>query len=77
MRGLSWKAIFLVSIGVAFAVAVLATFADWWKNPAGIFHDDTGTHWPIVWETAISWFMPVFLVLVTILIVWLLVLRRK
>ncbi len=37
------------------------TIADWWLNPAGIFHDERGTDWAVVFETAGSWFWPVFL----------------
>jgi len=41
--------------------ATIMTTLDWRFNPAGIFHDAQGTHWNIVWETAISWFVPVAL----------------
>ena len=49
-----------IVLGV-FASAILSavmTYADWRLNPAGLFHDDQGTNWPIVWETAVSWFVP-------------------
>lgn len=38
------------------------TVADWWLNPSGIFHNEQGTDWAIVTETALSWFWPVALV---------------
>ena len=44
------------------AVGVLASlmsFLDWQKNPSGIFHNELGTNWRFVFETAISWFVPV------------------
>ncbi len=34
-------------------------YVDWRRNPQGIFHDARGTHWEVVWETAVSWFVPV------------------
>ncbi len=40
-------------------VAIPMTVLDWRQNPSGIFHDETGTRWNIVAETAISWFWPV------------------
>jgi hypothetical protein len=46
------------------------TIANWRLNPSGIFHDEQGTDWTIVAETALSWFWPVALVtLVTTVIV--------
>jgi hypothetical protein len=38
------------------------TFLDWRENPAGLFHDQSGTDWRVVLETAVSWFVPVALV---------------
>jgi hypothetical protein len=35
------------------------TAHDWRLNPAGLFHDATGTDWGVVLETAMSWFLPV------------------
>lgn len=51
-----------ISAGMAAGsiVAAITTFLDWRTNPAGIFHDSSGTNWPIVAETAASWFVPVF-----------------
>ena len=43
-----------------FAVAATMTFIDWQQNPGGIFHDASGTRWPIVYETFLSWFLPIF-----------------
>ena len=44
---------------VGLAVAATMTYMDWRLNPGGIFHDAENTHWAIVWDTAISWFLPV------------------
>jgi hypothetical protein len=57
----------------ATALTVIATAIDWRKNPNGLFHGPDGTHWPIVFDTALSWWIPSFLYLsVVVLAVWLL-----
>ena len=65
-----------VALGFAFLTAGAATFLDWSKNPGGIFRDSTGTNWAVVWETAVSWFVPVLLIVVVAQTVWLLLARR-
>lgn len=50
-------AIFGVIVGVL--LAAIATGYDWHLNPSGIFHDAAGNHWDIIFDTAISWFLPV------------------
>ena len=52
----------LIGIGVGLIFATAMSFEDWRINPAGIFHDASGTNWKVVVETAISWFVPVTLV---------------
>lgn len=47
-----------LSIGISTVVTAIATEWDWLKNPNDIFHDESGTNWPIVADTAISWFVP-------------------
>ena len=42
-------------------VSVWMTVLDWRLNPSGLFHNDQGTNWDIVLETALSWFWPVAL----------------
>ncbi len=44
---------------VALLVAILPTAIHWYDNPGGIFRAETGTNWPIVFETWFSWFWPV------------------
>lgn len=39
--------------------AIPMTIVDWRFNPAGLFHDEDGTNWTIVAETAFTWFWPV------------------
>ena len=46
------------SLGVSATVTAIATEWEWLKNPSGIFHDETGTHWQLVFDTAVSWFVP-------------------
>ena len=46
-----------------FLVAVPATIADWRLNPGGIFQDEDGTHWLVLIETGLSWFLPVTLLI--------------
>ena len=43
---------------LAVVVAAAVTLYDWWLNPGGVFHDASGTSWPAVRETFISWFLP-------------------
>lgn len=49
----------VVGFAVGGTVASIMTFSDWRLNPGGIFHADSGTDWFIVWQTWISWFIPV------------------
>lgn len=47
--------------GIALMAASIMTYQDWRLNPGGIFFsEENGTQWPFVWETWISWFLPVF-----------------
>ena len=46
---------------IAAAVATAVSAHDWHVNPEDLFHTAAGTNWPVVWETWISWFEPVFL----------------
>lgn len=58
----------LIGLILAVLVAAIPTFLDWNQNPAGIFQGPAGTDWGIVFETFISWFWPVALVLVPVAI---------
>ncbi len=49
----------LVGVSVGLVVAFAMSYVDWQHNPQGIFHDELGTNWDIVLETAVSWFVPV------------------
>ncbi len=48
----------LFSLAGATLISAGVTLWEWMENPSGIYHDDTITHWQIVYETAISWFVP-------------------
>lgn len=50
-----------LGLAVGLIVSVLMTFLDWQKNPSELFHNEHGTNWGVVAETAISWFWPVAL----------------
>ena len=55
-----WMRTVLASASLGLIVASSMSFVDWTLNPAGIFHGEDGTSWKVVWETWISWFIPVF-----------------
>ena len=48
-----------VGVAVGLIVGAATTFADWRVNPGGLFHDGEATNWRIVFETGVSWFVPV------------------
>jgi hypothetical protein len=62
-------------------VTVPVTLLEWIGNPLGIFHDEQGTNWAFVAETAWSWFMPVALITLAITVgthtAWMLFSARK
>jgi hypothetical protein len=62
LQARSWITGGSIAVAVGFAVAIYFSIADWKLNPGGIFHDDSGTRWGTVLETAVSWFLPVALV---------------
>ncbi len=59
LRQKSWIIGGSVAAVVGIAVAIFFTVADWKQNPGGIFQSESGTHWGVVLETALSWFLPV------------------
>ncbi len=44
----------------AFILTLIITIWEWIENPSGIFHNENGTNWSFVYDTAISWFVPTF-----------------
>lgn len=52
----------VVGATVGLVTAPVMSFLDWRLNPSGIFHSELGTNWPFVWDTWLSWFVPMFAV---------------
>jgi nitrogen fixation-related uncharacterized protein len=52
----------LIGVSVGLVIALTMSYVDWRHNPQGIFHDELGTNWDFVLETAVSWFVPVALI---------------
>lgn len=46
---------------LSFAVTLVVVVWEWLENPGGIFHNENGTNWGFVLDTAISWFVPTFI----------------
>jgi hypothetical protein len=67
----------LVGVSVGLVVATSMSYVDWQHNPQGIFHDELGTNWDFVIETAVSWFVPVALITFIISVAVLLWFSRK
>jgi hypothetical protein len=55
-----WRHVVLAALPVGCLVASTMSFLDWRLNPGGLFHGPGGTSWRVVWETWVSWFVPVF-----------------
>lgn len=61
------RKISIISFILSLLAAIILTYVDWQKNPAGLFHSAEGTDWSIVWETFASWFVPLFFGLIAVL----------
>ena len=62
MRAKNWIIGILIGITIGMVVSSAMTYQDWCLNPGGIFHSESqGTQWSFVWDTWISWFLPVTL----------------
>ena len=55
-----WLFGILTGAAVATAITVIVTVWEWLENPGGIFRDANGTNWHFIYDTAVSWFVPVF-----------------
>lgn len=42
----------------AVLITIIFTALDWVRNYGEVFRDQSGTNWSIVYETAVSWFLP-------------------
>ena len=58
MNSKLWLSGLALGVFASAALAMVMTYADWRLNPGGIFRDQQGTQWAIVWETLVSWFVP-------------------
>ena len=61
MHARVWKVAVVIGVLIGLVVSSVMTFMDWRLNPAGIFHNEAGTDWEVVTETALSWLWPVAL----------------
>ena len=77
MNRKSWLLGGLVGVLVGLVVAFTMSFIDWQHNPHGIFHNELGTNWKFVLETAVSWFVPIALITSILSIVVLSWISRK
>jgi hypothetical protein len=62
MRIRSWLIGVVTGVATGLIVAMPMTIRDWRLNPSNLFHNEQGTDWAVVMETALSWFWPVALV---------------
>lgn len=74
MKTKFWIIGILSGLITGMVVAGIMTYQNWQLNPSGIFHNAEGTNWAVVWETALSWLLPVWalgsaLVLIILLII--------
>jgi hypothetical protein len=58
MKTRDWLLALTFAGGAGLLLAAAMTFQDWRLNPGGLFRDGSGTNWPVVLETAASWFWP-------------------
>lgn len=45
---------------VSAVITLIVVLWEWLENPGGIFRNDQGTNWQFMFDTTISWFVPVF-----------------
>lgn len=62
---------------VAILAAAIPTALDWYRNWSGLFRNDSGTNWSIVFETWLSWFWPLALVAIPCAVVAHMIMRRR
>lgn len=62
---------------VAILAAAIPTALDWYGNWSGLFRNDSGTNWSIVFDTLFSWFWPLALVAIPCAVVVHMIMRRR
>ena len=50
----------LLALAISLLVSAYMAWESWALNPSALFHDETGTNWYYVFETAWSWLVPMF-----------------
>lgn len=65
---ISYRAAIIAGIIMSSLIAFGMTLWNWIENPGSIFHDSSGTNWTFVWDTFLSWFGPLLLLLVPALL---------
>jgi hypothetical protein len=62
-------------------ITIVVVVWEWLENPGGIFHNENGTNWEFVLDTAISWFVPTFVYVAVMAsighLVWSAIRRRR
>jgi hypothetical protein len=76
MKTKFWIISILSGLFTGMVIAVIITYQDWQLNPSGIFHGEQGTNWPVVWETALSWLLPIWALVSALLLICLLIISR-
>ena len=69
MHARIWKLAAIVGLLTGLAVSATMTFMDWRLNPGNIFHNEHGTNWTVVTETALSWLGPVGLLIFLVAVI--------
>ena len=66
----AWLCGLTSAVLLAAVLAAVPSGLDWLANPGDVFRGADGTHWRVVFETYLSWFGPLFLLLgpVTVLV---------
>ena len=59
----------LIGLVVGITVGLVMTAIDYIRNPAGVFHDEAGIHWRHVFETWVSWSVPVALIAIVVSVI--------
>ena len=46
---------------ISATVTLIVVVWEWLENPGGIFHNENGTNWGFLLDTATSWLVPTFI----------------
>ena len=60
IKGTFWRFGIAAGALTSAAVTLIVVVWEWLENPGGIFHNENGTNWGFVLDTAISWLVPTF-----------------